>query len=137
MRSAKLAASLLLLALLVGGAGALAWWGARMEEGAPGVHEVIVEGPDGLLHAGPVHVADPTALGALLAAAEAAGLEVDREDYAGMGTYVRAVGGHRAHGATGWIYDVRRDGEWIHGDRSAELFALREGDAVRWRWTSL
>lgn len=137
MRTLKLAASLLLLALLVGGAGALAWWGTRATEGAPGFHEVFIEGPDGPLYAGTVHVADPTALGALLAAAAEAGLEVERDDYGGMGTYIRSVGGHRAHGATGWVYEIRRDGEWIHGDRSAEYYALHEGDAVRWRWTSL
>lgn len=137
MASPRLLAALLLLALLAGGAGALAYR-YTAGQGAPGGYEVVIQGPEGPLYAGTVQVeaADATALGALQAAARAAGLAVETEEYPGMGTYVRSVGGHRAAGASGWLYEVRHDGRWSHGDRSAAHFPLAPGDAVRWTWTA-
>lgn len=125
----------LLLALL-GGAAALAAW-QHQPPGGAGEHAVEIIGPEGPLFSGVVEVEQATALSALVAAADAAGLALTLEEYPGMGTYVRAVGPYRAEGSSGWIYEVRPEGgEWILGDRSAALYPLQPGDAVRWRWTS-
>lgn len=136
MASFRLPAALLLLALLVGGAGALAYR-YTAGQGTAGGYDVQVVGPEGALFEGTVQVdaRNATALGVLLAAAREAGLAVETEEYPGMGTYVRAVGGHRAAGASGWLYEVRQEGAWVHGDRSAAYAALAPGDAVRWTWT--
>ena len=133
MAPARLLLAAALLLALVGGAAALAWW-QQGGEGAPGAYEVVVLGPDGPLYHGHATVEDATALGALRAAAREAGLDVETEEYPGMGTYVRAVGPHRADGPSGWVYEVRHDGVWTYGDRSAAYAPLQPGDAVRWRW---
>lgn len=131
----RLVLSLGLLAMLLLVSAALAtWWGPAAGPG--GAYDVTIEGPDGILFAGTVAVDEATALSVLEAAAGEAGLALETETYPGMGTYVRAVGEHRAHGPDGWVYEVRRDGAWTLGDRSAARYALEEGDAVRWRWTS-
>lgn len=112
------------------GAAALAAW--RLPGvGASGAFEVEVIGPGGPLFAGTLRVENATALAALLAT----GLPVVTEDYPGMGAYVRAVAGHEAAGAEGWVYEVLRGGAWRSGDRSADAFPLEPGDAVRWSWT--
>lgn len=137
MVSVKLAVATSLLALLVGGAGAYALLADRAP-GAAGAYLVSVEGPRGvLLFEGSVDVEGATALSVLQAAAQEAGLALELEEYPGMGTYVRAIGPYRATGGSGWVYEVRAQGAdaWASGDRSAELYDLRPGDALRWRWT--
>lgn len=136
MVSVKLAASVLLLALLVGGAGAYALL-ADLKPGPAGAYRVRVEGPrSAILFEGSVDVEGATALSVLEAAAERARLALEVERYPGMGAYVRAIGDHRATGGSGWVYEVRAPGgAWVSGDRSAELYDLAPGDEVRWRWT--
>lgn len=119
-----------LLVLVGAGAAALAAL-QRDAPGASGEFPVEVVGPGGALHAGPVRLANATALDALLAT----GLRVETAEYPGMGAYVVAVEGHRAAGASGWVFEVMRGGEWRSGDRSAARFALEPGDAVKWSWT--
>lgn len=134
MAPARLLLSAALLALLLGGAGALAWWG-QGAAGASDEYAVEVVGPEGDLLSARVRVENATALLALQAAAREAGVAVETQEYPGMGTYVVAIGGHRAEGGAGWVYEVRRDGEWRFGDRSAARFPLEPGDQVRWRWS--
>lgn len=124
------------LAVALLAAGAVAWYGAREPTGESGDHEVTIVGPaNATLFLQAVHVENATAYGALVAAARAGNLTVDSVEYSGMGVYVRAVGGFEARGAAGWVYEVRRDGAWVFGDRSAERYALAPGEAVRWSWT--
>jgi len=126
-----------ILAAVLLGTGAVAAWGfSQQRVGDAGEFEVEAVGPEGPLFLETVRLEDATALSALQAAASARGLGLDLEEYPGMGTYVRGVGEHRAEGATGWIYEVERDGAWISGDRSAEFFGLQKGDALRWSWTA-
>jgi len=128
--------SVLLLVLALGGAGALAAWGAQRAPGEAGAYRVEALGPDGPLLDETVDLEDATALTALQAAAARRGLALSLVEYPGMGAYVRAIGGHEARGASGWVYEVHRDGSWQSGDRSAAYFALQRGDSVRWSWTS-
>lgn len=132
----RLAVSLLILVLALGGAGALAAWGLQRAPGESAAYRVEAIGPDSALLNETAMVDEATVLTALQAAAQSRGVALELVDYAGMGTYVRAIGGVRATGATGWIYEVWRDGAWENGDRSAALFPLQKGDAVRWSWTS-
>lgn len=125
----------MLAALL--GTGAVAAWGlSQQRAGDAGAFAVEVVGPDGPLFIETVELEDATALTALQAAVAARGLTLSIEEYPGMGAYVRAVGPYRASGTSGWIYEVHRGDEWISGDRSAEVFALQKGDALRWSWTA-
>lgn len=131
MAFSRLALAFVLLGVVAGGAtAALVKWRAS-EEGASGAFSVEVAGPEGALFSGTVRVEDATALSVLLAT----GLSVETTDYPGMGTYVDAIEGHRASGASGWVFEVLREGAWRSGDRSAARYALEPGDAVRWSWT--
>lgn len=132
----RLLLSVALLAVTLGAAGALAAWGMQRAQGDSGAFGVIALGPDGtpILDA-TVAVADATVLLVLERATAEAGLQLELETYPGMGTYVRSIAGHRASGATGWIYEVQREGAWHSGDRSAEHYPLQKGDATRWTWT--
>lgn len=132
----RVALSVVLLVLALGGAGALAAWGMQRDEGASGAYRVEAVGPSGVVLDATVDVEAATALMALEEAARAAGVALDLVDYPGMGTYVRAIGGFEASGASGWVYGVVRNGERLNGDRSAEHFALQKGDSVRWDWTA-
>lgn len=132
----RLAASALILLLVLGGAGALAAWSWQRTEGATGVYRVEALGPEGAVLAEDVAVENATVLRVLEAAAARAGLALDVERYPGMGAYVRAIGPWEAGGPAGWVYEVHRDGAWVSGDRSAERFGLQKGDAVRWSWTA-
>lgn len=119
----------LVVALVAGGAALASWgWAGR---GATGEFRVEVVGPSGPLFNGTIHADNATAFSAL----QATGLTLTTDDYPGMGTYVRAVAGIEATGATGWVYEVLRDGAWLSGDRSSAKFALEPGDALRWSWT--
>lgn len=130
----RVAFSIIILACVVGGAGALAAWGMQRVPGETDAYRVEAIGPSNILINETVHVEAATVLTSLQAAAAQSGLELDLVEYAGMGTYVRAIGGIRAEGATGWIYEVQREGAWENGDRSAAFYALQKGDAVRWSW---
>lgn len=134
MPSWRLAGSLAALAATLGAAAALAAWGAP-GVGATGSFDLEVLGPQGALLSERVEAADATALSLLQVACAARGIEIELERYPGMGAYVRAIGGHRAEGASGWVYEVQRGGVWVNGDRSAEDFPLQKGDALRWSWT--
>lgn len=130
MGRARLLLALAALLLLVG-AGAAAYVAFREPSGGPGTRALLVEGPSGVLFDGPVHAETGTAFGVL----RASGLAIETAEYP-MGTYVVAIGGHRASGPAGWVYEVLRDGAWLAGDRSAADFAVHPGETVRWRWTS-
>lgn len=132
----RLVVSALVLVLALGGAGALAAWGWQRDAGETATYRVEALGPEGVVLAENVTVSNATVLRALDAAAARAGLTLDLVRYPGMGTYVRAIGPWEAGGPAGWVYEVHRDGAWRSGDRSAELFALQKGDAVRWSWTA-
>lgn len=123
------------LLALVGGAGALAWYGALSPPGDTAAYRVVVVGPEGELLNATAQVENATALSALQVAAGDAGLALVLEEYPGMGTYVRAIGGHRATGASGWVYHVLGDATWVAGDRSAASYPLQAGETVRWSWT--
>lgn len=126
----------LLVAALALAGGVAAWGYAQPRAGESATYDVSALGPSGPLLEERVDVADATALSALQAAATRAGFALDLEEYPGMGTYVRAVGGHRASGASGWVYEVLRGGTWTSGDRSAAVYPLQKGDALRWSWTA-
>lgn len=131
----RAALSVVLLVLALGGAGALAAWGMARETGDGATYRVEAIGPSGVLLDESVRVEDATVLRALQAAADARDVALGLVEYPGMGTYVRSIGGFEASGASGWIYEVHRDGAWENGDRSAEFYALQKGDSVRWTWT--
>lgn len=104
-------------------------------EAASGAVRVVVTGPGAEpIHDGTVDVENGTALDALLAAADAGGFAVETRAYS-YGTYVVSIAGHRASGASGWIYAVERGGERRPADRAADLMPVGEGDTVRWTWT--
>lgn len=129
--------SVAFLVVVLAGTGAVAAWGlSQQRAGDAGSFEVEAVGPEGRLFLTTVALEEATALSALIAAADENELPLSVEEYPGMGTYVRAIGPYRAEGAMGWIYEVRRDGEWVSGDRSAAYFGLQKGDALRWTWTS-
>lgn len=132
----RLGLSVVLLVLALGGAGALAAWGIQRAPGEDAAYRVEAIGPDGILLDETVEVADATVLRALQVAADRRGVLLSLVEYPGMGTYVRAIDGIEARGASGWIYEVQRAGAWTSGDRSAEFYALQKGDSVRWSWTS-
>lgn len=131
----RLVVAALLLVTSVAAAGAAYVTMRSADEGASGTYGIDIVGPHGSLFSGELQVENATALSVLLAAAERGGFEVELEEFPGMGAYVRAIGGHRAEGASGWVYEVWRDGAWASGDRSAAWHPLREGDALRWKWT--
>lgn len=135
MRWTRPALAILILLGLVAGGAALAAWAHAGPAAQAGTFAVEVLGPPGRLYQGNVTVADATALSVLRAACERAGLAIETEEYPGMGTYVRAIGGYRASGSSGWVYEVQRDGTWASGDRSAASYHLRVGDALQWAWT--
>jgi predicted ribosomally synthesized peptide with SipW-like signal peptide len=134
MGSSRLVFAAALLALLLGATGAVAWWSAQERSGASGSVHVEILGPQGALWNGAVRVENATALSVLDAAARAANLTVAREDYPGMGTYVRAIGPYAGHGASGWIYEISEGASWRSGDRAASAYPLAPGESVRWRW---
>lgn len=128
------------LVLLVGAlllTGGVAAWGLQQQRvGDTAEYDVSAHGPDNeVLFDERVHVPGATALSALQVAASRHGLVLALEEYPGIGTYVRAIGDHRAGGASGWVYEVLREDTWISGDRSADRYALQKDDAVRWSWT--
>ena len=131
----RTAVSVVIFLLALGSAGALALWGMDRAPGETAFYRVEVIGPEGGILDETVQVEAATVLTALEAAAARAGLDLALVEYPGMGTYVRAIGPHEARGATGWIYEVHRDGVWQNGDRSAAFYALQKGDSVRWTWT--
>lgn len=143
-RFGGLAAALAALAsLLVGLAVLAAPTPAPQESHQPADSLVVslrVIGPDGApLWPEASHVLEAgnaTALEPLLAGAADAGMVVETESYPGMGTYVRAIGEHRARGASGWLYEVERDGQVLRGDRAADAFGLAAGDTLVWRWSA-
>ncbi|MFA5861924.1 MAG: DUF4430 domain-containing protein [Candidatus Thermoplasmatota archaeon] len=135
MRWTRPALAILLLVSLAAGGVALAAWSHAGPLSTAGTFAVEIVGPSGQLYQGNVTVADATALSALRAACKHAGLALETEEYPGMGAYVRAIGGHRASGASGWVYEVHRNGTWLSADRSAGSYPLHAGDALRWSWT--
>jgi len=138
---ARLLPFVLLAALAAVAVGLAAWTPGDKETGAAHV-AVEVTGPDGVLFQGTVEAGSPTALGALRAAAEAAGLAVETRAYSGLGSgcrgvYVEQVGPYRAEGSAGWVYEVRDAGQdaWRRPMHSAACEGLDHGNAVRWLWT--
>ncbi len=109
----------------------------RPEAGGTGAFPIAIVAPDGsTLFEGVVTVENATALSVLQAAARAGGFALELEDFGGMGTYVRAIGPHRAEGASGWVYEIRGpDDTWTSGDRSAAFKPISQGGEVRWSWT--
>jgi hypothetical protein len=130
----RLAVAVALLVLVSAGALAVAAWErAAPPSSALDVHVTVVGPSNVTWFDADVRVANATALSAL----RATGLPLQTEEYPGMGTYVRGVGNATARGASGWVYEVSRagaPGSWTQGDRSAALYPLRPGDALRWRW---
>ena len=66
-----------------------------------------------------------------------AGLDVGvthHPGYAPCGLYVHRIGDHAETDGRGWVYEVRRDGDWVRPSVGACGYPLREGDAVRWRY---
>lgn len=135
MGSLRLAAAVALLVASVGAA-ATAYVAWTPDAGESGAYAIKIEGPDGgVIFDGVAHAENATVLTLLEAAAELGSFALVIDAYPGMGAYVRSIDGHEAHGASGWVYEIQRDGAWQNGDRSAAHQPLREGDAVRWRWT--
>lgn len=136
LRWSRPAFALLLLASLAAGGAALASWSHLAPAGVGEArYQVSVVGPTGALLHDNVTVSGATALTVLRAACERASLTVETEEFPGMGTYVRAIGGYRASGAAGWVFEVERDGTWVSGDRSAAQYPLHAGEQLRWSWT--
>lgn len=134
MGSLRLVLAVVLLVASAAAAGA-AYVALRESPGGAGEHGVRVIGPQGLVFEGEVRVDEATALSVLLAAGRMGGFKVEVAEYPGMGAYVWSIAGHEARGASGWVYEVVRDGATRNGDRSAALQPLQPGDAVTWRWT--
>lgn len=137
MKTPARAALLVGVLVLVGGGAALVLQSLQAGDGDAGTYPVRITGPDGDLWNGTVSVVQGTAYGALLAAADAAGLEVQTVAYPGYapcGLYVDGIGGHSADGGSGWVYEVRRGGEWLRPMVGACGFPLVEGDEVWWRY---
>jgi hypothetical protein len=133
MGSQRILLAVALASLTLAGAAA-AWTWMRPPPGDSGRFHVEVIGPHGPLVNATVRVDNATALTALTVAASSAGLEVLTREYPGMGAYVYSIGGFTAHGGSGWIYEVHKDGPWRSGDRSPADAPLHEGEGLRWRW---
>lgn len=132
---ARVAIAVGMLVALVGGGAALAAWALHPAAGGEGAFDVEVVGPSGALFHGTVAASNATAYSLLQRACARANLTIETQQYPGMGLYVRSVGGYAAHGASGWIYEVERDGTWVSGDRAADRYPVRAGEALRWSWT--
>src|SRR5690349_15375208 len=103
----RLLLALALLGALLAGGAAVATWAHLGPPGPAGAFAVTVTGPRAAaLYNGTVVVQSATALSAL----QATGLPLETREYPGMGTYVVAISGYRASGASGWVYAVARDG---------------------------
>lgn len=134
-------AALAVVALLLGGATVLVLRGVEPGDGDSGTYPVRVTGPDGDLWNGTVALENATAHAALLAAAEAGGFDVEvrrQRGYEPCDLYVQRVGPHGEGGAggAGWVYEVRRDGDWQRPVVGACAFPLHEGDEVWWRYAA-
>lgn len=125
--------AVVLVALMLAG-GVAAWEWTRPKAGDSGAFHVEVTGPDSSLFNGSLDVENATALALLQAAGAKAHFEVLTREYPGMGTYVYSIGGFTARDASGWVYEVRKNGKWIAGDRSAAYYPVHEGEDLRWRW---
>lgn len=132
MDKLRTVAAYILLAVLLAATLALLERPAALD--APGEYPVTVDGPDGTIWNGTVQVADPTPLGALLAAADAGDFTVEVRG-SGPSAYVVGVDGHReGSGGAGWCYAIERGGAWSHPSVGADVYGLREGEAVRWHY---
>lgn len=137
MNTAARLSLLVAAVVLLGGATVLVLQSLQAGDGATGTYAVRITGPGEELWNGTVTVADASAHDALLAAAESAGLEVhvvEYPAYAPCSLYVDRIGAHAAGDDGGWVYEVRRGGEWQRPMVGACGFPLEAGDEVWWRY---
>lgn len=51
--------------------------------------------------------------------------------------YVKEIRGVGEEGAGGWVFEIKRDGNWTGAlYTSADCTPLQEGDLVWWHWTA-
>ncbi|HUR61175.1 MAG TPA: hypothetical protein VM286_02260 [Candidatus Thermoplasmatota archaeon] len=131
----RLAATLLLLALVVGAA----WWlragPAPVGEGG-GVHAVEVVGPGGRsFWTGTVApVGEATALSALQAAAQVGNFTVRIER--SFAALVTAIGPYAQDATGGWNFCVGDGSGWTWVAMAADQRVLAQGEGVRWVWVT-
>lgn len=125
--------ALALLVLVGGVVAAVALLRSDDAGGDSGDYPVEVVGQRGVVFRGTVAVEDATALRALLAAGSQGGFSVQVQGQ-GETAFVVAVAGQRNQGASGWCFEVLREGAWLRPPVSSARFDLRDGDAVRWYW---
>lgn len=131
------AALLLVLVGLTVGTTALVLRSLGPEPTGSSDHSLLVLGPDGPLWNGTVHADPATPYQALLAAAEAGGLDVHTRHYPGYAPcelYVDRINDHQEGPDGGWIYEIRQGGAWKRPAVGACAYSLEPGDAIRWRY---
>ncbi len=105
---------------------------------APGSQTIFLEvlAPGGnFIYSDSVEVENGTALAALLEGAAVAGFPVEVAEFGGS-RYVRAIANVSEGNGSGWVYEVWRDGAWDAPPSAADAFPLRDGERLRWRFTS-
>lgn len=97
---------------------------------------VRVDGPDSLWFEGDVVAG--TMFDAMAAVATREGWPVVVDGRVGDCTaYVKEIRGVGEEGAGGWVYEIKRDGNWTGPIyTSADCTPLLEGDLVWWHWTA-
>lgn len=111
----------------------LAWPSAPSEDARVSLR---VDGPDGAWFIGNVTAA--TAYDAMVDAAERQGWGVQVDGRPGQCTaYVKTVRGVGEDGAGGWVFEIKRAGNWTGPlYTSADCTPLQDGDLLWWHWSA-
>lgn len=95
---------------------------------------LVVDGPQWTITYGPETTTNNTAFGILLEASQRLHFSVQWINYTvPTGAFVTVINGTpNGQGGSSWQYWV----SGVYGDRAANLYPLKDGDAVAWRFTS-
>lgn len=95
---------------------------------------LTIEGVNWTIRYGPVATTNNTAFGILIEASHALGFPVMSQVYSfPSGEFVLSINGSsNVPGGLGWQFWV----SGVYGDRASDLYALHNGDAVLWRYTT-
>ncbi len=95
---------------------------------------LLVEGPNWTIRYGPVSTTNNTAFGVLLEASRALHFPVNWINYTiPSGVFVTSINGTmNGQGGLSWQYWV----SGAYGNEASNLYALRNGDTVAWRFTT-
>lgn len=97
---------------------------------------IRVHGPDGVWFVGNLSAGSP--YDAIIGVAESEGWSVSVNGRPGSCTaYLKELRGVGEEGAGGWVFEVKREGNWTGAlYTSADCTPLQDGDLVWWHWTA-